>query len=109
MYDDMLEYDIGYPFQCVCGAWGIWDNGMKCDICGRHYVPKPKEYLARRAKLCQDWLSRINDPGLIECRGTVYTPYGWRNVPKDSPPDGDSEDYPDFGEHDWAKPDCMMY
>jgi hypothetical protein len=38
--DTMLEYDYGYPFQCLCGAWDIWDDGMECDICGRIYTPK---------------------------------------------------------------------
>lgn len=41
MSDELVDdgmLDFGYPFQCICGAWGIWDNGMECDICGRHYV-----------------------------------------------------------------------
>jgi hypothetical protein len=40
--DTMLEYDYGYPFQCLCGAWDIWDDGMECDICGRIYTLKDK-------------------------------------------------------------------
>lgn len=41
MIDDTLfEYDYGYPFQCLCGAWDIWEDGMECDICGRRYIPK---------------------------------------------------------------------
>ena len=56
------------------GACWLCDKPPSADLENR------EKMLTARAAEYQDWLSRINDPGLVAIRGTIYTPYGWRRA-----------------------------